>query len=111
MECIDAKTRLGKILTWCAQKKATDLHAQSDLDLLWAVPDRPTAAALLPVLRYLEETAPMRLDGEVLLADGAGVNWRELLDAIERHGGDVLVKTMQGVETRRTSSLFDGNLL
>jgi hypothetical protein len=34
-----------------------------------------------------------------------------LLDAIERHGGDVLVKTMQKVETRRTSSLFDGNLL
>jgi phosphoribosyl-dephospho-CoA transferase len=86
------------------------LHSQSDLDLLWAPPDRATAVALLPALRHLEETAPMRLDGEVLLADGAGVNWRELLGAIEQCGGDVLVKTMQGVETRRTSSLFDGSL-
>jgi phosphoribosyl-dephospho-CoA transferase len=86
------------------------LHSRSDLDLLWALPDRPTAAALLPMLRHLEETAPMRLDGEVLLAGGAGVNWRELLDATERCGGDVLVKTTQGVEIRQTSSLFDGCL-
>jgi hypothetical protein len=32
------------------------------------------------------------------------------LDAIERCGGDVLVKTTQGVEIRQTSSLFDGCL-
>jgi phosphoribosyl-dephospho-CoA transferase len=87
------------------------LHSQSDLDLLWVIPDRQRAAALLLELRHLEETAPMRLDGEVLLSDGAGVNWRELLDAMERHGGNVLVKTMRGVETRRTFGLFDRSVL
>jgi phosphoribosyl-dephospho-CoA transferase len=75
------------------------------------VPDPLTAEALLPVIRRLEEMAPMRLDGEVLLPGGAGVNWRELLDAIELRGGDVLVKTMQGIEIRHTSSLFDRSLL
>jgi phosphoribosyl-dephospho-CoA transferase len=110
-ELVDSPPRVFGALLWQHLTGLHYLHSQSDLDLLWAAPDRPTAVALLPMLRHLEETAPMRLDGEVLLAGGAGVNWHELLDAIERCGGDVLVKTMQGVETRRTSCLFDGNLL
>jgi phosphoribosyl-dephospho-CoA transferase len=110
-ELVDSPPRVFGALLWQHLTGLHYLHSQSDLDLLWAAPDRPTAVALLPMLRHLEETAPMRLDGEVLLAGGAGVNWHELLDAIERCGGDVLVKTMQGVETRRTSGLFDGSLL
>jgi twitching motility protein PilT len=30
MERINPTTKLGKLLDWCAQKKATDLHAQAD---------------------------------------------------------------------------------
>jgi twitching motility protein PilT len=30
MEHIDPATRLGKLLDWCSQRKATDLHAQAD---------------------------------------------------------------------------------
>ncbi|GJE44163.1 malonate decarboxylase holo-[acyl-carrier-protein] synthase [Methylobacterium soli] len=53
------------------------LSDTSDLDLLW-----PVAGAidrrLLDALAAIEQAAPMRLDGEIVLPDGRGVNWREL---------------------------------
>jgi phosphoribosyl-dephospho-CoA transferase len=109
-ELIGSPPRVFGAVLWQHLTGLNYLHARSDLDLLWEVPDPLTAEALLPVIRRLEEMAPMRLDGEVLLPGGAGVNWRELLDAIELRGGDVLVKTMQGIEIRHTSSLFDRSL-
>ncbi|KVE36598.1 malonate decarboxylase holo-[acyl-carrier-protein] synthase [Burkholderia sp. TSV86] len=50
-------------------------------------------AALVAALADLDARAPMRIDGELLRADGAGVNWREL------HAGarEVAVKTADGV--------------
>ncbi len=48
----------------------------------------------------------MRLDGELELADGAGVNWRELAQTVANTTAEVLVKTMDGVEVRTRAGLF-----
>ncbi|WP_238184016.1 malonate decarboxylase holo-[acyl-carrier-protein] synthase, partial [Methylobacterium trifolii] len=54
------------------------LTGTSDLDLLWPVGPR-VSRVLLRDIAAIEAAAPMRLDGEVIFADGAGVNWREFL--------------------------------
>jgi hypothetical protein len=48
----------------------------------------------------------MRLDGELELPDGSGVSWRELARAAEIGGGEVLVKSMDGVTMRLSTDLF-----
>ncbi|KVE29346.1 phosphoribosyl-dephospho-CoA transferase [Burkholderia singularis] len=50
-------------------------------------------AALVAALADLDTRAPMRIDGELLRADGAGVNWREL----HARAREVAVKTADGV--------------
>ena len=81
------------------------LTAKSDLDLLWSISDRQTAALLVERLLKLEAEGPVRLDGELELPDGAGVNWRELAYNSDKHS-QVLVKTMDGVEVRSKAALF-----
>jgi phosphoribosyl-dephospho-CoA transferase len=54
------------------------LSPQSDVDIAWALPRRERIDSLLGALAAVDACSPMRLDGEVLRADGAGVNWREL---------------------------------
>jgi phosphoribosyl-dephospho-CoA transferase len=81
------------------------LTAQSDLDLVWPVPDESTATALVQSLLWHDTGAPVRLDGDLELPDGAGVNWREFA-RVTSNGGDVLVKTTSGVEMRPASALF-----
>jgi phosphoribosyl-dephospho-CoA transferase len=77
------------------------LTAQSDLDLLWAIDDPAVAETLVSGLLRLDG-AP-RLDGEIEVHDGGGVNWRELALG----GGDtVLVKTMAKVALRARQGLF-----
>jgi phosphoribosyl-dephospho-CoA transferase len=81
------------------------LTAKSDLDLLWSISDRRTAALLVERLLKLEAEGPVRLDGELELPDGAGVNWREFAYNSDKHS-QVLVKTMDGVEVRNKAALF-----
>ncbi|WXH25280.1 phosphoribosyl-dephospho-CoA transferase MdcG domain-containing protein [Roseomonas mucosa] len=69
------------------------MSAPSDLDLLWPVLPPPRMAALLAALGGVEARAPMRLDGEVLLPDGSGANWRE----IQAGAAEILVKRAGGV--------------
>jgi phosphoribosyl-dephospho-CoA transferase len=78
------------------------LSATSDLDLLWLVSDPASAAWIAGRIAAIEATSPVRLDGEFILRDGGGANWREL------HGGaaGVLVKTLDGVEIRPAAELF-----
>ena len=83
------------------------LTERSDLDLLWAVPDHATADLLLAGLCRLDAAGPVRLDGELELPGGGGVNWREMALSAERECGEVLVKTMHGVTARRVCGLFD----
>jgi phosphoribosyl-dephospho-CoA transferase len=81
------------------------LTAKSDLDLLWSISDERTAALLVERLLKIEAEGPVRLDGELELPDGAGVNWRELARNSDQHS-QVLVKTMDGVEVRNKAGLF-----
>lgn len=89
-------------LLWQAVTGLAYLSATSDLDLLWPCPT-PVPAGLLAGLDAVAQTAPMRLDGEILLADGAGLHWRELRDAPE--GGSVLAKSLDGVTLRPVAAL------
>jgi phosphoribosyl-dephospho-CoA transferase len=81
------------------------LTAKSDLDLLWSISDERTAVLLVEQLLKLEAEGPVRLDGELELPDGAGVNWRELARNSDPCS-QVLVKTMDGVEVRTRAGLF-----
>jgi phosphoribosyl-dephospho-CoA transferase len=81
------------------------LTAKSDLDLLWSVSDELTAVLLVERLLELEAEGPVRIDGELELPDGAGVNWRELANNSDQRS-QVLVKTMDGVEVRARDGLF-----
>ncbi|WP_232629679.1 malonate decarboxylase holo-[acyl-carrier-protein] synthase [Methylobacterium sp. Leaf118] len=81
------------------------LSETSDLDLLWPSEslDRP---ALLSGLAAIEARAPMRLDGEILLPDGGGVNWREWHGA--GPGETVLVKSLDRVALRDADAIHGG---
>ena len=67
---------------------------QSDVDLLFTARDDMQLQSALALLLQWERESGLRLDGELLLADGAGVAWRELL----RADGRVLVKHMTAVQ-------------
>ncbi|TXM70474.1 malonate decarboxylase holo-[acyl-carrier-protein] synthase [Methylobacterium sp. WL12] len=79
-------------LLWQRLTGLAYLSTTSDLDLLWPV---PVTRRLLDGLATIDANAPMRLDGEVVLPDGAGVNWRELRDTPP--GGSVLAKGLDRV--------------
>jgi phosphoribosyl-dephospho-CoA transferase len=82
------------------------LSTQSDLDLLWLTSEELGAHSLVERLRQLDTASPVRLDGELQLPDGAGVNWRELAQNSDDEHSQVLVKTMGGVEVRIKAGLF-----
>ncbi|MCE4224092.1 malonate decarboxylase holo-[acyl-carrier-protein] synthase [Methylobacterium sp. C25] len=90
-------------LLWQAATGLTYLAATSDLDVLWSLPTQTIPAGFLAALARIAEAAPMRLDGEILLPDGAGLHWREVLDAPET--GDVLAKHRDRLEMRAVASL------
>jgi phosphoribosyl-dephospho-CoA transferase len=78
----------------------------SDLDLLWPM-SGAVDAHLLAALAALDTQAPMRLDGEILLPDGRGVNWRELHAAAP--SDTVLVKHRDGLAFCEAHTLVAGN--
>ncbi|KAB1072794.1 malonate decarboxylase holo-[acyl-carrier-protein] synthase [Methylobacterium planeticum] len=81
------------------------LSGRSDLDLLWPVAP-PIDPRFLDALAALDADAPMRLDGEILLPDGRGVNWRELHAAAP--DDDVLAKHRDGLVLCAARDLFTG---
>jgi phosphoribosyl-dephospho-CoA transferase len=81
------------------------LSGTSDLDLLWPVAGA-VDARLLPALAALDADAPMRLDGEIVLPDGRGVNWRELHAAAPDEA--VLAKQRDGLALCAARSLLAG---
>ena len=87
-------------LLWQALTGLPYLSATSDLDLLWPGPVGP---AFLDGLADLAAQAPMRLDGEIGLADGFAVNWRELQAA--GPGDTVLAKGLERLELLPVSAL------
>jgi phosphoribosyl-dephospho-CoA transferase len=81
-------------LAWQWLTGLTYLSPSSDLDVIWTLPSRERIATFLAELADIETQAPMRLDGELIRADGSGVNWREL------HAGskDLALKTPVDVQ-------------
>lgn len=109
---LDALTELGRqhglaprpfgSLLWQAVTGLTYLSATSDLDLLW--PCRPPVpVGLLDGIAAVAEAAPMGIDGEILLPDGAGLHWRELRAAPE--DGSVLAKSLERLLLRPVAGL------
>lgn len=104
---VDPRT-FGSLL-WQHETGLTYLSATSDLDLLWPVADGCDIRALLDGIASVEQAAPVRIDGEVVFADGRAVNWRELWTAIrEEKVGTVLVKTNGGVSLLGVDGLILG---
>lgn len=82
------------------------LRPGSDIDLLWRKPGEDILPDLLDSLAALDAAGPVRLDGEIILPPGEGVNWRELRGELRRPGGTVLVRSMNGAELRCARHLF-----
>jgi len=88
------EVRVFGSLAWQWLTGLTYLSPSSDLDVIWTLPSRERIATFLAELADIEAQAPMRLDGELIRADGSGVNWREL------HAGakDLALKTPVDVQ-------------
>jgi phosphoribosyl-dephospho-CoA transferase len=89
-------------LLWQAVTGLPYLSRCSDLDLLWPCGET-VPSGLLDGIAAIAEAAPMGIDGEILLSDGAGLHWRELRDAPD--GGSVLVKSLDGLVLRPVDPL------
>jgi phosphoribosyl-dephospho-CoA transferase len=94
-------------LLWQTLTSLPYLTERSDLDLLWLLAG-PLPDTFLDALATLAAAAPMVVDGEIVLADGGGVQWREWHGAGD---GSVLVKYRDRLEMRSaglSSSLPEG---
>jgi phosphoribosyl-dephospho-CoA transferase len=105
-EAVGMTPRVFGALLWEHVTGLPYLTVRSDLDLLWSISDERRAALLVERLLRLDADGSVRLDGELVLPDGAGVNWRELAQSVANSGHEVLVKTMVGVEARTWVALF-----
>jgi phosphoribosyl-dephospho-CoA transferase len=105
-EAVGVTPRVFGALLWEHATGLPYLTARSDLDLLWSISDERSAALLVEGLLRLDGEGPVRLDGELELPESAAVNWRELAQSIANQGGELLVKTMDGVEVRTKAALF-----
>ncbi len=99
---IGVEPRVFGSLLWQGLTGLAYLSPGSDLDLLWPVEDAATAARVVCGLAAIESASPVRFDGEILLPDGGGVQWREW----HRQPSEVLVKNLSGVELRAGLDLF-----
>lgn len=68
----------------------------SDVDLLWRVGDDTTLRSTLELLVRWQRESGLAADGELLLANGAAVAWKELLTGSRK----LLFKHAAGVEMR-----------
>ena len=103
---LDDEPRVYGALLWQHLTGLAYLTDRSDLDLLWSPRDAPSARDLVERLAALEAHGLVRLDGEILCSDGAGINWRELAETPP--DGQVLAKTRRGVALRPVQDLFPG---
>jgi phosphoribosyl-dephospho-CoA transferase len=88
---------------WQAITGLKYLTRSSDIDLIWRVSSVRRLPSLLDAIAEVDAQSPMRIDGEIVLPDGGGINWREL----HRNPHEVMVKTMSGIECRALSTLLE----
>jgi phosphoribosyl-dephospho-CoA transferase len=89
-------------LLWQSITQQAWLSMRSDLDVCWSVSSAAQARALVEALSDLDRDSPMRLDGELILPDGAGLSWREFAGNADQ----LLLKTLHGVESRARINLL-----
>lgn len=80
-------------LAWQSLTGLDYVTGRSDLDVLFEFQGETDLDCFVADLAAIETDAPMRIDGELMGADGAAVNWREF------HGGasELLVKSIERV--------------
>ena len=80
-------------LAWQSLTGLDYVTDRSDLDVLFEFRGETDIDRFVADVAAIENEAPMRIDGELMRADGAAVNWREL------HGGgsELLVKSIESV--------------
>ena len=98
--CGSAPAVFGSLM-WQTLTGLSYLHERSDVDLLWRVTRREQARELVHAIASCARNSPMRIDGELLLPDGAGIQWREWDSA-----GEVIVRTLHRAESRAADQLF-----
>jgi malonate decarboxylase holo-[acyl-carrier-protein] synthase len=103
---LDAGTRAYGSLAWQHATGLGYLSATSDLDLLWRCAAGSSCETLLAGIAAIERHAPMRIDGEVLAADGGAVHWREL----QSGAAEVLVKRRDDVVVVSRRAFISGSL-
>ncbi|KQV83888.1 hypothetical protein ASC90_19525 [Rhizobium sp. Root1220] len=101
------EARVFGSLGWSVITGLNYLTATSDLDFLFYFHRDTNLVSLVEDLARIESAAPMRLDGELIRSDGAGVNWREFDGAT----GDVLVKSISGATMSAPAVFRDGGAL
>jgi phosphoribosyl-dephospho-CoA transferase len=89
-------------LAWQQMTGLPYLTPGSDLDLLWTARSATHAARLAQGIAAVESTAPLRLDGELLMPSGQAVQWREWLSDAPQ----LLVKSITGVTMTPREALF-----
>ncbi|AWH52673.1 malonate decarboxylase holo-[acyl-carrier-protein] synthase [Stenotrophomonas sp. ESTM1D_MKCIP4_1] len=97
-----APARVFGAFAWQHLSGLPYVHAASDIDLLWQVDTGPQADALVACLQRWEHEHGRRVDGELCLADGGAVNWREYAGGSRQ----VLVKRLEGAALEARERLF-----
>ena len=103
---LGVEARVFGSLAWCLLTGLNYLTARSDLDFTLSLPHPRDFAELMTELGSIASAAPMRLDGEIVRDDGAGVHWREL------HSGarEVLAKTVGGPTLLNSAEFTGGSI-
>ncbi|WP_119157245.1 malonate decarboxylase holo-[acyl-carrier-protein] synthase [Caldimonas tepidiphila] len=95
LAALGADARVYGSLGWELLSGERYLRAASDIDLSVEVRDFAHARAVLALLEPAR--LPRRLDGELVLADGSALAWRELGQLLAGRASQVLLKRADGV--------------
>jgi len=100
------EARVFGSLAWCLLTGLNYLSESSDLDFILSLPRPRDFPELMTELDSIDSAAPMRLDGEIVRDDGAGVHWREL------HSGarEVLAKTVRRPTLLNSAEFIGGSV-
>ncbi|HID8535989.1 TPA: malonate decarboxylase holo-[acyl-carrier-protein] synthase [Stenotrophomonas maltophilia] len=98
-----APARVFGAFAWQLLSHLPYVHARSDIDLLWQADSAAQADRLVASLQAWESEYGRRVDGELCLADGGAVNWREYAG----RSREVLVKRADGAALELRDALFN----
>lgn len=98
-----APARVFGAFAWQHLSGLPYVHPRSDIDLLWQISNTAQADTLVQHLQNWEGTQARRVDGELCLADGGAVNWREYAGGSRQ----VLVKRTEGAALELRDTLFN----